>query len=697
MSSSAASSRRASLSTVAGQHHAHSQGFAAVDTPASTASFATVLCAMRNALHVVVNHVDSKGRFVAELFMTLVDRKIYPDYYKVISKPIALDTIQSRVENGTYGRLASPAAAMAAIEADFNLMVSNAMTFNQVGSEVCKDAKTLQTIFQSELTKELKNAEVDPKLVKYKTVINSIMAFTDDSERYVFDVFFELPDRKLYKDYYFSIKSPISLDMILTNIDAHKYKSPNDLVADIQLMVNNAKTYNVEGSQVYKDADRLMTFFQSRLEKYVINGESIANLSSEAADNSPAKVETVKMPLEEGEKIESVTVGGEVYYAGDCVRIVNPADESKPTIGQIMSIYKHTVYNKPYFTAAWFLRPEQTYQLATSKFMENEVLKTNHLESYDVQDIVGRCWVLFVKDYLKGKPKGADMKYVFPCESRYTFDGKSTSKIKLWQSKFPEPELEPHPVPLVPVRIPMFKEELSVPPADAKKRKSEDLGEFLEISQTPEVAHQDKKLKSHSSKPAVTPSAFPPNPPVSSSSSSRRDRNSMPSLNQQVASLVLPGGTSGKFDGSSKTNDKGHQSASGSGAATPTMAEKHATSSTPQASSTDAAGALGPIFELFDRTPAGEVKWYAGLPVHVVKKETVMHSLKYRLVKLNEEKLDNVSGADVTNNSVDHDIRMDGGVEDYAESENLDKNLWGPLKRAFYGELFTALIDVDNN
>ncbi|KAI9338453.1 hypothetical protein BDR26DRAFT_803626, partial [Obelidium mucronatum] len=272
------------------------------------------------------------------------------------------------------------------------------------------------------------------------------------------------------------IKNPIALDVILSKIDSRQYKSDEQFAADIQLMLSNAKTYNMEGSQIYKDAQLLEGFFKEQYTKFIVNsGVGVDSTGPGATSVGPR---TTSGPvIIEGEALESVVVQSEVYRPGDYVYISNPIDPTKPTIGQIQSTYKSSVTGSPTFTAAWFLRPDQTYQLASAKFMENEVLKTNRLESYDAQEIVGRCWVLFVKDYLRGKPKGCtDTKDVFACESRYTIDGKSTSRIKLWQGKFPDPELELYDVPLVPVRIPMFKDE-SGGVDHSKKRKSEDYGD----------------------------------------------------------------------------------------------------------------------------------------------------------------------------------------------------------------------------
>jgi len=64
----------------------------------------------------------------------------------------------------------------------------------------------------------------------------------------------ELPSREAYPDYYTVITQPIALDMIKQKISDDKYSALSEFLADMDLMFNNAKTYNQRGSQVYEDA-----------------------------------------------------------------------------------------------------------------------------------------------------------------------------------------------------------------------------------------------------------------------------------------------------------------------------------------------------------------------------------------------------------------------------------------------------------
>lgn len=76
-------------------------------------------------------------------------------------------------------------------------------------------------------------------------------------------LFLELPSKKEYPDYYQIIKHPIALEDMKAKIDAKEYKTMAEFKADIDLMVSNAKKYNMKGSEVYEDAVKIQKFVRS--------------------------------------------------------------------------------------------------------------------------------------------------------------------------------------------------------------------------------------------------------------------------------------------------------------------------------------------------------------------------------------------------------------------------------------------------
>lgn len=70
-------------------------------------------------------------------FLKPVDRDEVPDYYKVITNPIDLSTMEERLENGTY-------AAPKDVIADLKVMFSNCRQYNEAGSVYAKCAGKLE-------------------------------------------------------------------------------------------------------------------------------------------------------------------------------------------------------------------------------------------------------------------------------------------------------------------------------------------------------------------------------------------------------------------------------------------------------------------------------------------------------------------------------------------------------------------------
>jgi hypothetical protein len=68
--------------------------------------------------------------------LTKPPRKVYPDYYQIIKKPIALDDIKKRLDADAY-------YSIQAVHADFELMFNNALEYNMKDSVIWTDAKDM--------------------------------------------------------------------------------------------------------------------------------------------------------------------------------------------------------------------------------------------------------------------------------------------------------------------------------------------------------------------------------------------------------------------------------------------------------------------------------------------------------------------------------------------------------------------------
>jgi ATP-dependent helicase STH1/SNF2 len=85
---------------------------------------------------------DETGRKRCELFRELPDKRDYPDYYRIISQPIALSHLRKRGNSNYYKNVN-------AFRDDWRLMFNNARTYNQEGSWVYVDAEEMEKVFKA--------------------------------------------------------------------------------------------------------------------------------------------------------------------------------------------------------------------------------------------------------------------------------------------------------------------------------------------------------------------------------------------------------------------------------------------------------------------------------------------------------------------------------------------------------------------
>lgn len=82
---------------------------------------------------------NNEGRPLYPAFQLLPSKRRYPEYFNVIDSPIDLKTIAQKIQGGEYTNLNE-------LEKDLLLMVRNACHFNEPGSQIYKDAKTLKKV-----------------------------------------------------------------------------------------------------------------------------------------------------------------------------------------------------------------------------------------------------------------------------------------------------------------------------------------------------------------------------------------------------------------------------------------------------------------------------------------------------------------------------------------------------------------------
>jgi len=96
-----------------------------------------------------------------------------------------------------------------------------------------------------------------PLEARIQELLKGLRKFKNDSGQLRILQFEKLPDKSEVPDYYASIRNPVSLDLIKRKHKRKKYHTVDQVLQDLEIMFENAKEYNEEGSEVYEDAVEL--------------------------------------------------------------------------------------------------------------------------------------------------------------------------------------------------------------------------------------------------------------------------------------------------------------------------------------------------------------------------------------------------------------------------------------------------------
>lgn len=131
-----------------------------------------------------------------------------------------------------------------------------------------------------------------------RAVYDSLMALesvsdsgSDDSDeesekRLLIGPFISLPNKKEYFDYYGLIKNPIAMKLIDAKIKKEQYSSLNEFKADIQLMCNNARHYNEDGSMLFLDANSIEAACNSKIQEELSDHPELGELDGESRNGT---------------------------------------------------------------------------------------------------------------------------------------------------------------------------------------------------------------------------------------------------------------------------------------------------------------------------------------------------------------------------------------------------------------------------
>ncbi|TKA63637.1 hypothetical protein B0A55_11096 [Friedmanniomyces simplex] len=233
--------------------------------------------------------------------------------------------------------------------------------------------------------------------------------------------FDRLPDKQAMPEYYVEIKNPMAYDILKRKVKRKKYRTVEEFMADMNLMFNNAKGYNTDDSLLYKHATALQ-----------IEAGRLYDIEKAKSDDTFAD-EDGKIPMPNG-----ILHNGELYKVGDWIHIQNPNDLTKPIPAQIYRTYKAS-NSQSMVNVCWYYRPEQTVHRFDKHFYPNEVVKTGRYRDHHIEEVEGKCFIMFFTRYFKGRPRDlSEGQEIYVCEARYNEAKHEFNKIKTWASCLPD-------------------------------------------------------------------------------------------------------------------------------------------------------------------------------------------------------------------------------------------------------------------
>ncbi|CAF3252308.1 unnamed protein product [Rotaria sp. Silwood2] len=109
---------------------------------------------------------------------------------------------------------------------------------------------------------------VDPKIApQCRLLLERLLAYRTDDNRQLAQPFIRLPGQKQLPIYYQTIKDPIDFQRIKRKIDTYRYSNLDEFQYDIELLVQNAQTFNCETSLIFADSILLEKIYRNLREQ----------------------------------------------------------------------------------------------------------------------------------------------------------------------------------------------------------------------------------------------------------------------------------------------------------------------------------------------------------------------------------------------------------------------------------------------
>jgi len=187
---------------------------------------------------------------------------IYPDYFKVVTKPMDLRTVKARLENGWYWD-------MAQCLADINQVWYNAKVYNPPEHTIYKWAVTMSSVTNAWMQKAPKVSLMSDSnkshvfnLKVCENILETIM--NDKSLRHCSEPFLIITSRYANDAY-----TPTDLSRIKKNLLAGFYKNAQEFATDFRQMISETYRYCIDKDPIIEQAQELHHQFEMAFAKRI--------------------------------------------------------------------------------------------------------------------------------------------------------------------------------------------------------------------------------------------------------------------------------------------------------------------------------------------------------------------------------------------------------------------------------------------
>lgn len=219
------------------------------------------------------------------------------------------------------------------------------------------------------------------------------------------------------------------MDLIKRRLDRSLYRRLDSFQEDFFNCLERARRLSRTDSQVFEDSVELQTYFIQQRDEICRNGDwfsspalsyTVMHLTAavEACKQNKLMQESVEddndtsrnsddSNLKEGNNPnpgESMICNQQTFRVGEFVYLDSKEKSLDPSILHIERLWTNNGQQMLY--GQFFVRPRETYHVATRKFLEKEVFWCDTHIAIPLCEVKERCCVMNIRDYIKLRPEG---------------------------------------------------------------------------------------------------------------------------------------------------------------------------------------------------------------------------------------------------------------------------------------------------